>query len=258
MGRVRQLAEITGFLATQGVKLALRQPNSSYEVYRSARGTPTGRGSLGRRSNRCFQGLTKVDVTLLAPLGEKPGNVWMNELVVLAGICRLLQPKQVFELGTFNGRTTVNLAANCPDDSVVHTLDIPHDHPIYAPVGGEERFRLLANAGALYKNSPYVGKVRQLWADSAEFDPTPLSGQIDLAFIDGSHVYEYVENDTRKVLPMMTPAQRHPLARLLSAVSRRGGLPGALFVEARSSRVDEPGGAAARRTPRAMRACAGC
>ena len=202
--RIRQFAGTGTFLASQAVKVVLRRPNRSHEIMRSA--WYADRARLQRaEAQDVFPGVKDVRVSLVSPLHESPGNVWLNELVVLAGLCQWLKPKQVFELGTFNGRTTVNLAANCPEDAVIHTLDIPHDHPAFAHVGGEERFMLLANAGALYRNSPFAGKVRQLWADSAEFDPSPLKGLIDLAFIDGSHSYDYVENDTSKVAGMMAP-----------------------------------------------------
>jgi predicted O-methyltransferase YrrM len=58
---------------------------------------------------------------------------------------------------------------------------------------------------SLYRNSPFTAKIEQLWSDSAEFDETPYAGKIDLAFVDGSHSYDYVKNDTEKVLRMMTP-----------------------------------------------------
>jgi hypothetical protein len=202
MERVRQLAELGRFAAVQGSRALRREPNRCSEVYRSVWYANTVR--LRRLSaNEVFPGIENVEVSLLAPLGEVGGNVWVNELVLLAGICRWLKPKHVFEIGTFNGRTTVNVAANSPDDAIVHTLDIPHDHPLFAQVSGEERFQLHANAGALYRNSPFAAKVEQLWSDSAEFDEKPFADQIDLAFIDGSHSYDYVKNDTEKTLRMM-------------------------------------------------------
>ncbi len=202
--RLIEFAEVTEFLTAHGARALLRRPNRTSEVYRTA--WYAKRARLPRVSiEELFPGIESAVVYLQAPLLQMGGNVWVNELVILSGLCHLLKPKQIFEIGTFNGRTTVNLAANSPDDAIVHTLDIPHDHPAFALVSGEERFQLKANAGALYRNSPYASKVRQLWSDSAEFDPTPLAGQIDLAFIDGSHSYAYVENDTRKTMQMMAP-----------------------------------------------------
>jgi hypothetical protein len=43
----------------------------------------------------------------------------MDELAVIAIICRWLKPSVVFEFGTFNGRTTLNLAANTPAEAKI-------------------------------------------------------------------------------------------------------------------------------------------
>jgi len=204
MSKTRKAMEFAHFAATQGWGAFRGKPNRGNELYRSVWYGQQCR--LPRVSiETLFPGIEDVDITLVSPLHEEGGNVWVNELVVLAGVCRLLKPKHVFEIGTFNGRTTVNLAANSPLDAIVHTLDIPHDHPKFAPVEGEERFQLHENNGAFYRKSAYAPRVDQLWADSAEFDVTPLIGQIDLAFIDGSHNYDYVKNDTEKVMAMMAP-----------------------------------------------------
>jgi predicted O-methyltransferase YrrM len=204
MSKTRKVMEFAHFAATQGWEAVRGKPNRGNELYRSVWYGQQCR--LPRVSvETLLPGIEDVEVTLIAPLHEVGGNVWVNELVVLAGICRWLNPKQIFEIGTFNGRTTVNLAANCPTDAIVQTLDIPHDHPKFAPVEGEGRFQLHDNNGAFYRNSAYAPKIDQLWADSAEFDEKPLRGQIDLAFIDGSHSYDYVKNDTNKVMEMMAP-----------------------------------------------------
>lgn len=202
--RIQRIAELGRFAAVHGTRALLHEPNRCSEVYRSVWYANPSR--LPRLSpQELFPGIETADVSLLSPLLETGGNVWLNELVVLTGLCRWLQPKNIFEIGTFNGRTTVNLAANSPDDAIVYTLDIPHDHPVYALASGEERFQLKQNNGALYRNSAFASKVVQLWSDSAEFDETPYAGKIDLAFVDGSHSYDYIKNDTEKVLRMMSP-----------------------------------------------------
>jgi predicted O-methyltransferase YrrM len=204
MSKTRKAIQFAHFAATQGWEAFRGKPNRGSEIYRSVWYGQQCR--LPRVSvETLFPGIEGVEVTLISPLHEVGGNVWVNELVMLGCICRWLKPKQVFEIGTFNGRTTVNLAANAPADAIIHTLDIPHDHPKFAPVEGEERFRLHENNGAFYRNSAYAPKINQLWADSAEFDEKPLHGQIDLAFIDGSHNYDYVKNDTQKVMAMIAP-----------------------------------------------------
>jgi predicted O-methyltransferase YrrM len=204
MSKTRKAMQVAHFAASQGWGAFRGKPNRGNELYRSVWYSQQCRLSRVSVEN-LFPGIEDVELTLISPLHEVGGNVWVNELVILAGICRWMKPKQIFEIGTFNGRTTVNFAANAPEDAIIHTLDIPHDHPTFAPVEEEERFRLHENNGAFYRNSAYAPKIHQLWADSAEFDEKPLQGQIDLAFIDGSHNYEYVKNDTRKVMAMMAP-----------------------------------------------------
>ena len=53
------------------------------------------------------------------------GNVSIYELLAIVLLVRARQPKALFEIGTFDGRTTLNLAANALKDSRVHTLDLP-------------------------------------------------------------------------------------------------------------------------------------
>jgi hypothetical protein len=45
-------------------------------------------------------------------------------------------------------------------------------------------------------------KICQLYGDSATFDFTPFFG-MDFIFIDGSHSYEYVLNDSRKAIQLL-------------------------------------------------------
>src|SRR4029079_13604009 len=42
------------------------------------------------------------------------GNVTERELITICRLVRATQPREIFELGTFDGRTTINLAANAP------------------------------------------------------------------------------------------------------------------------------------------------
>src|SRR6185503_17662195 len=53
------------------------------------------------------------------------GNVSERELITICRLVRQQQPMTLFEFGTFDGRTTLNLAANAPSDARVFTLDLP-------------------------------------------------------------------------------------------------------------------------------------
>jgi predicted O-methyltransferase YrrM len=65
-------------------------------------------------------------IELLYPL-PRAGGVRVDELVIISAIVRHLKPKRLVEIGTAEGRTTLNLALHSPQDSEVITLDLPPD-----------------------------------------------------------------------------------------------------------------------------------
>jgi predicted O-methyltransferase YrrM len=131
------------------------------------------------------------------------GNVSLLELLVLARLARERGPRQVFEIGTFNGRTTLALAANTPEDALVYTLDLPPaEGTRYELAAGERLFVDKPASGALFATSPLRSRIRQLFGDSATFD---VSGyRADFIFIDGSHAFDYVLSDSVKALGMLS------------------------------------------------------
>ena len=140
-------------------------------------------------------------VSLANPEGVE-GNVSLLELLVLARLVRERRPRTIFEIGTFNGRTTRVLAENAPDDARVLTLDLPAGQSTELQLVRKERvFVEKPASGALVAASPVASKVSQLLGDSATFDFSPF--EIDMAFIDGSHAMDYVMNDSRKCLGML-------------------------------------------------------
>jgi hypothetical protein len=53
------------------------------------------------------------------------GNVTLYELLCMCRMVRERKPHAIFEIGTFDGRTTLNLALNSPSETKVFTLDLP-------------------------------------------------------------------------------------------------------------------------------------
>src|SRR5206468_2241747 len=51
------------------------------------------------------------------------------ELLVISRVVAERKPARVFELGTFDGRTTLALADNAPEHAIVYTLDLPSGAP---------------------------------------------------------------------------------------------------------------------------------
>ncbi len=145
----------------------------------------------------------------LRVLETRDGNVSLYELASIVSIARQLQPRRIFEIGTFNGRTTLNLAANSAPDVSIVTLDLPA-----AQIGetklsvesSEVKFIDKAASGVLYHATDQEHKIRQVYGDSATFDFSPYYGTCDLVFVDASHAYEYVLNDSRIALKLLKPS----------------------------------------------------
>jgi predicted O-methyltransferase YrrM len=159
--------------------------------------------------------LPTVAASLLAPssslldvreIDAVDGNVSERELVTICRLVRAALPHVMFELGTFDGRTTLNLAANSPSDSKVVTLDLPREGIIdaAAPIHAHEvRYADKGESGARFKGSDVAAKIEQLYGDSGTFDFTPYYNRVDVVFVDASHTYEYVINDSLHAIQML-------------------------------------------------------
>lgn len=145
---------------------------------------------------------SRLDFTLLEPLAEG-GNVTMLELMVIATVAQQAEPPTAFEIGTFDGRTTLNIAANLQLPGRVYTLDLPSaglGGTKFALAPGESAFVDKKESGAKFIGTAYEKQITQLYGDSAAFDFSPYGGQIGLVFVDGSHAYDYVLQDTASAL----------------------------------------------------------
>jgi len=137
---------------------------------------------------------------------SKDGNVSPLEMVVIARLTAALAPKRCFEFGTFDGRTALTFAANCPADAEVLTLDLPAgllDATSLPLEQADRAYVAKAAIGERLRGRPEAQRVVQLLGDSATFDFTHYHGAVDLVFVDGSHAYEYVLCDSRNALKML-------------------------------------------------------
>lgn len=137
----------------------------------------------------------------------RSGSLSLEELAILAAIARSLQPKRIVEIGTAEGRTTLNLALNSPRDAEIITLDLPleltgkhrkHSGPDYRQMEIDE-------PGVLFRNHPVASKIKLVLADSTKFDWAPYERSVDFVFIDGAHDYESVRKDTENALRIICP-----------------------------------------------------
>lgn len=150
-----------------------------------------------------FPGIRETQIQLQSVVPRDPGGLTADELCVVAMITQFLAPAAIFEFGTFTGRTTLAMAMNSPPDTRIYTLDLEDPGSSYLrKEKRDEVYHLGAQSGSLHRSSDYSGKIEQLWGDSARFNEEQFLESIDLIFIDASHSYEYVMNDTRKALKM--------------------------------------------------------
>lgn len=147
-------------------------------------------------------------VPVLYEPGIANGNIQVQELVFICSLVHQLQPQSCFEIGTFDGRTTLNVAANAGPDARVYTLDLPRAAMRSTALPLEEDEKLYIDKdliGGRFAGTEFASRITQLCGDSAAFDFGPYEGKQDFVFVDGSHSYEYVLSDSRAALKLLRP-----------------------------------------------------
>jgi hypothetical protein len=130
---------------------------------------------------------------------QRDGNVSYLEILTINSIVAFYRPVKIFEIGTFDGRTSLNMAANAPADSVVYTLDLPaaEMESTAFPVDFFDRSYINKEvSGSRIAGQNCAQKIVQLSGDSGAFDFSPYMGKINFVFVDGAHTFEYAMNDS--------------------------------------------------------------
>ena len=128
---------------------------------------------------------------------------------VLAALCRALEAKTFFEIGTNRGRTAWTVARNNPECQLF-TLDLPSRESLASvafDVNASDRdfFAGEWDRGEAFRGTPEEQQITALEGDSATFDYSPYVGQMDVVFVDGAHSYAYVKSDTERALQLVSP-----------------------------------------------------
>jgi len=159
-----------------------------------------------------WQGLLPPAPILVVKPHKSVGDINLAELAVLATAAAATPAgAEIVEIGTFEGRTTLNLAVNAPEPAPVFTLDLPPQMPPkFALASGERAFVDKSQSGQVFRAATphWAGAVRritQLFGDSATFDWSDHLGRAGLVFVDGSHAYEYVMADSETALRLLGP-----------------------------------------------------
>jgi predicted O-methyltransferase YrrM len=163
-----------------------------------------------------FYGAAYIDISELLQNNELEltiapfkSNYHNTSSFELAAICAMVKDKQcatIFEIGTFDGRTTRAMALNLTDvNSKIYTLNLPPQTETVSLETGSVDVQLASKviSGERFINTEQAKQIEQLWGDSAKFDFSAYYKKMDLVFIDGAHSETYVANDTEKALQMI-------------------------------------------------------
>lgn len=121
-------------------------------------------------------------------------NVSTDEMAVLNLLVSNFRPRTLFEMGTFDGRTTLNLVLNAPPEAQMCTIDLP------------PRRRTLPDertVGQFFRNHESASRITQLFGDSLEYDFSPYFGNVDFVLVDAGHSYHNVQNDSKVAFEMI-------------------------------------------------------
>lgn len=138
------------------------------------------------------------------------GNIRISELGVISAIASGCEDgTNLFEIGTFDGRTSLNLAFSSPSNCNIYTLDLPPEMDTqFSLASGEEHMVEKEISGARFEkyresDSSVILRINQLYGDSASFDFSPYYKSCSLVFVDGSHFYDYALSDSYAAMKMI-------------------------------------------------------
>ncbi len=153
---------------------------------------------------------TSKRITKIWKPDRRNGNTRISEIAVINKIAADCEDgTNLFEIGTFDGRTSLNLAFSSPSNCSLYTLDLLPTEETFFPLTPGERYMMGKEMSGeqleKYQESAnsIVNKIHRLFGDSALFDFSPYKNSCSLVFIDGSHAYEHVKSDTYAAMDMI-------------------------------------------------------
>lgn len=162
-----------------------------------------------------------INMTLQIP-SSNIGSLTMLEATILVTLIKIIQPKAIFEFGTFLGYSTFIFLSNSSQDCMVYSLDLGDgiqkveytkdlsidDLKKNDVVNDNYLSYVQAVKGVFYLSSihdEYKMKLNLLLQDSrflnVEF--LNLSKKIDFVFIDGGHELDIIKIDTQNAFKLI-------------------------------------------------------
>lgn len=150
------------------------------------------------------------EVRFFMPQPQAWGSLTTIESMMLLKLMRIVNPKKVFEFGTFKGLTTRLLLDNLSDDydgsPRLYTLDLPDLEGI--TFQGADLAVASQSIGfqRKYLTSTRKDWVKQILQDSMTLNGDDYKKQFEFIFVDANHEVSYVKRDTENALKMVTDA----------------------------------------------------
>jgi hypothetical protein len=186
--------------------------------------------SVPRLPQASWSQVLKNSPVQLAETAKSDGNVRLSELAVLALAAHATPSgSEIIEIGTFDGRTALNLAINAPPGVSIATLDLPPDQPSALAIEESERRYVdkpapgarLRNCGGPWR--PYADWVVQLRGDSATFRLVPPSWPGGVGFRRRLACLRLRAERLRNRHAAGQPGRHRAVARLRDLVGRDAG-----------------------------------
>jgi hypothetical protein len=135
------------------------------------------------------------------------GGSWVDgctaphERFLLAQLVRFFKPKTLLEVGTYRGAATRLLLDHLPSQATLYTIDLPPNYDLTEVRGASDEHLILnRDVGVEYRGHSKAESVVQIFGNTFDHSTwQQVPDGIDFAFIDASHTYEAVRNDSEMV-----------------------------------------------------------
>ncbi len=147
-----------------------------------------------------------IDSVALKPAigGTHPWQIGVVEQSLLAALVARRAATRVFEIGTFDGGTTLAVSQALPQSSEVHTIDLTDD--AFDATQSPDAFTG-ADVGHQFRGVDPADRAQiiQHRADTRKFDFSPWQASVDVVLVDAGHDYEAGLRDSLTALQLVRP-----------------------------------------------------
>ena len=146
----------------------------------------------------------------------RSGGMNAFERLVIIKLLHLVNPKRVFEFGTYFGETTRlvldNLDFTAPSERKVFTLDLDELSGVHFESYDAELAASVMGKTRAYEGHEHEGSVVQIFTDSKKFSPSEdLKGSFEFVIVDGNHAIDYVRHDTEVAFEILDSSQPYAI-----------------------------------------------